>query len=172
MRKWRQRRDAGELRVWAHGLSDEQLSAALSDEPQEKRLAAAVELCRRHPGRPVEEMVTALRGTVAPVDYNPPDARELLELGLQNCRCTGLRRVELFCTALSDPRADAKLRGGAAWGLVYDDDPQAWEALQTAATDPDRRVRSHVKQVLRVKRTLQAVPPEAREQVLGSDTRS
>ncbi len=115
----------------------------------------------------MEEIVTALRGTVEPEGYTPPDARELLELGLPLCRCTGLRRVELFCAVLSDHQADAKLRAGAAWGLVYDDDPQAWEALQAAATDPDRRVRSHVKQVLGVK---QRVPPEARVDVLGPDT--
>ena len=164
----RNRPGARDLKEWAEGLSEEQLLAALAGKRREERQVAAVELCRRDPDRSVEPIVTALRraGGREEQPYESPGAAELVELGLHSCPCKGLRRVELFTDALADERAKMKLRTGAAWGLLQDDDPRAWEALHAAAAGPNRRLRSHAKQVLQVKETMRAFP-QVKERVFG-----
>jgi len=103
--RWRQRRDQEikELKAWAEGLSEEQLFDSLASEARKRRQLSAMELCRRDPDRSVEPIVAALRRSAGRHgDEEPPGAKELLELGLNNCQCTALRRVELFTEGLSD----------------------------------------------------------------------
>lgn len=57
------------------------------------------------------------------------------------------------------------LRVAAAWGLLPEDDPRAWDALRAAAAGPKRDVRTQAKRVLVVKRTLRMLSPEAMERV-------
>lgn len=170
--RWRQRRDQEikELKAWAEGLSEEQLFDSLASEARKRRQLSAMELCRRDPDRSVEPIVAALRRSAGRHgDEEPPGAKELLELGLNNCQCTALRRVELFTDALLDERADPKVRSGAAWALMHEDDPKVWEALRAAAADSNRSVRSHVKQVLFTKETLRGLPPDMRRRASSKD---
>ncbi len=160
----RRRPTAIELREWTEGMSEEQLFDALASGRGTRPPAAAVELCRRDPDRSVEPIVTALRrgaGRQEP-DYEPPGAKELVELGLGRCPCTALRRVELLTDALLDESEDRKLRTMAAWALVGEEDPKVGEALRVAATDSKRSVRWHAKQVVSVQETLRALPPDLR----------
>lgn len=166
------RPSAQDLKDWVEGLSEEQLLLALTRERREERQVAAIELCQRDPDRSVEAIVTALRHAAGRQEerYEPPDAAELVDLGLHSCRCKGLRRVELFTDVLSDEQAAKKLRRAAVWGLMPEDDPRAWEALRAAAAGPNPRLRLHAKQVLNVKETLQELPPYVSERVFGKDT--
>ena len=168
-RRLRRRPTAKDLLAWAEGLSEEQLFASLASEARKERQVAAMELCRRDPDRSVEPIVAAIRRSAGRQGDEPPDAKELLELGLHNCKCTALRRVELFTAALLDERADPKVRSGAAWALMDEDDPKVWEALRAAAGDSNRSVRSHVKQVLDVKETLRGLPPDLLRRAYGKD---
>jgi hypothetical protein len=137
------------------------------NEERRERQAAAMELCARDPTRSVEPIVAGMRRAAGREQAAElPDAAELVELGLHSCPCNGLRRVELFTAALADERAKTKLRAAAAWGLMQDDDPRAWEALRAAAAGPNRRLRSHAKLVLQAKETMRAVP-QVKERVFG-----
>ena len=143
------RRDrAGALAAerWAREATEEQLFAALADAPDfhrkfavELREFAAVELCARDPGRPVEPIVTAFRNRLGreAQPYQLPNAEELVELRLHMCECEALRNVEIFLDVLADPTQDRGLRTHAVTALAFQSDHRAAEAVRGALNDAD-----------------------------------
>jgi HEAT repeats len=98
---------AGRLAVADDDRVDEVLLRALRDKSRIVRTSAVSALIKRDPGRPPEPIVNALRahkGT-SRGRYMPPDAREILELGL--VRLESVSPVE---TLISDG-----LRSETAW---------------------------------------------------------
>jgi hypothetical protein len=104
----------------------------------------------------VETIVTALRQREGREDrsYEPPDAAELIDLGLGSCDCKELRHLELFSSVLSDRNQDLGLRVRAAAFLATVDDPAAEEAVRVAASDPIRAIRMVARQGLDLRDTV------------------
>lgn len=137
------------------------LFEALAEERSRVRVNAAWALCRLDPDRPVEPMVTALRRRAAETTdtrYEPPDAQELVELGLHGCDCKGLRRSELLSDVLTDAEPDALLRFTAAFTLGnLPGNPSTIDALLNALNDPNPGIRKTARKSLeRARRTVGA----------------
>ncbi|MDQ4143490.1 MAG: hypothetical protein M3198_07065 [Actinomycetota bacterium] len=84
--------------------------------------------------------------------YEPPDALELLDLGLAGCSCHGLRRLELLGSLLADEQQDPALRAMVTFPLAAVEGPRALESLTAAASDRHLLIRMAARLALRLVR--------------------
>jgi HEAT repeat protein len=128
-------------------------------------MTAKQELLRREPQRPAEPIVTALRGSAPEGPYVPPDAREILRLGLYDV--WDLRPRELFVSELK--AHDPVLRFMSAEVLGSIGDSSTTPALIEALDDRNQRVRRAATEALAKVGGAAAVEPLQR---LAADPRA
>lgn len=126
------------------------MSTALRDPSASVRKRAAWALCELNPDRPVEPIVTALRaghGSTEEPASILPDARDMLDLGLEFCACNELNRSDEFVLLSRD--TDPELRARAALVLATLSDPKSVRAVAELAEDEDPSVRRFARLALR-----------------------